>query len=189
MDDSKQIISAALKAKENKLPKRKTNTKNGKSNDAERSNGSNKGEISKLDQIRDMLFGEYAEALQNKYQSLDKSLDQNVSDLRSEIHSSIEGLKKQIDNKFDQLQKSLQTEQAQRLSENEELSNSLANVNSDILTKIDLEVKRMDDALNSQHQESSRQLNAVVDSLQEAKVDRKSLAALFNQFAKELEDS
>ena len=65
----------------------------------------------------------------------------------------------------------------------------LSSVNSDILTKIDLETKRVDQALDDQHQESNRQLNSMVDSLQEAKVDRKSLAALFSQFAKELEDS
>jgi len=36
-------------------------------------------------------------------------------------------------------------------------------------------------------QESERQFKSMVDSLQDAKVDRKSLAAIFSQFAKELE--
>jgi hypothetical protein len=47
----------------------------------------------------------------------------------------------------------------------------------------------MDQALKDQYEESMRQLNNMVASLQDAKVDRKSLAALFSQFAKELEGS
>ena len=83
----------------------------------------------------------------------------------------------------------MQTEEKERLAQNEDLNSSLSSMNSDVLTKIDLEAKRMDQALDDQQQESTRQLNSMVDSLQEAKVDRKSLAALFNQFAKELEGS
>jgi len=146
-------------------------------------------EVKKLDQIRDMLFGEHVATLQNKYQALDENLDQNLSVLRKEITASIEDLKKQIDQKFAVLQKSLQSEEADRIAQHEDLSSNLSNVNSDILTKIDLEAKRMDQALNDQHQESTRQLNKMVESLQDAKVDRRSLASLFNQFAKELEGS
>jgi len=50
-----------------------------------------------------------------------------------------------------------------------------------------LETKRLDEALDEQHKEASSHLNNVVDSLQDAKVDRKSLASLFSQIAKELE--
>lgn len=162
-------------------PFRKDNASNGKSNDVQLVD-----EVNKLDQIRDMLFGEHVTTLQNNYQSLDKSLAENVTELRKELTISIAELKKQIDKKFDQLQENLQSEEQNRAAQNEELTSKLASVNSDILTKIDLEVKRMDQALSDQHQESTRQLNSMVDTLQEAKVDRKSLATLFNQVAKEL---
>ncbi len=148
-------------------------------------------EVKKLDQIRDMLFGEHVATLQNKHQALnqklDKNLDQSVSLLRKELAASIAELKQQIDKKFDQLQNSLQSEEANRVSQNEELASSLSGVNSDLLTKIDLEAKRLDQSLNDQYQESERQFNSMVDSLQDAKVDRKTLAAIFSQFAKELE--
>ena len=80
----------------------------------------------------------------------------------------------------------LQTEEAERIAQNEDLSSNLSAVNSDMLTKIDLEAKRMDQALNDQYQESTRQLNSMVDSLQDTKVDRKSLAALFSQLRRSL---
>ncbi len=157
---------------------------NGKANDDQLVD-----EVKKLDQIRDMLFGEHVANLQSNYQALDKTLDQNVTDLRKELTSSIAELKKQIDKKFDQLQKSLQSEEQHREAQNEELGANLSRVNSDILTKIDMEVKRMDQALDDQHKESTQQLNSMFDSVQDAKVDRKTLAALFSQFAKELESS
>jgi len=157
---------------------------NGKENEDQLVN-----EVSKLDQIRDMLFGEHVATLQNSYQSLDKSLEESVAELRKELTSSIAELKNQIDKNFDQLQKKILSEEQERATQNEGLANNLANVNSDILTKIDLEAKRMDQVLIDQHQESTRQLNSMVDSLQEAKVDRKSLAGLFSQVAKELEGS
>lgn len=143
-------------------------------------------EVKKLDQIRDMLFGEHVASLQDRYQNLDKNLDQNVSDLRKELSTSVKDLKQQIESKFQQLQNSLQAEQAERLAQNEEIRANLSSVNTDILTKIDLEAKKMDEALNQQHEEATRQLNAMVDSLQHAKVDRESLADLFSQVAKQL---
>ena len=163
---------------------RKAKPSNGTSNDDQLVD-----EVKKLDQIRDMLFGEHVATLQNSYQILDQSLDQNIADLRNELTTSVAELKKQIDKKFDQLKKHLQSEEQDRITQNEELVTKLSNVNLDILTKLDLEAKRVNQALDDQHHESTRQLNSMVDSLSDAKVDRKSLAILFNQFAKELEGS
>lgn len=143
-------------------------------------------EVKKLDQIRDMLFGESVANLQDRYQNLDKNLDQNVADIRSELSASVNDLKAQIDSKFQQLQKSLDSEQAERLAQNEDIQANLSSVNTDILTKIDLEAKKMDEALHQQQEEATRQLNAMVEALQTSKVDRESLAKLFNQIAKEL---
>ena len=185
MGNSKQQNSAQEPQEMSKQGSAKIVKKsNGKDNDDQLMD-----EVKKLDQIRDMLFGDHVATLQNDYQKLDKNIDQNISVLRKELAASIEELKKQIDQKFSQLQKSLQTEEADRIAQNEDFSSSLSAVSSDMLTKIDLEAKRMDQALNDQHQESTRNLNSMVDSLQDAKVDRKSLAALFSQFAKELEGS
>jgi len=112
-------------------------------------------EVKKLDQIHDMLFGEHVATLQNKHQALDqkldKNLDQSVSVLRKELAASIAELKQQVDKKFDQLQNSLQSEEADRVSQNEELAANLSGVNSDLLTKIDLEAKRFDQSLNDQY--------------------------------------
>ena len=185
MGNSKQQASVTnTKVKTNQVSIQKVKTSNEKNNDEGLVD-----EVKKLDQIRDMLFGEHVATLQNKYQTLDKNLDKNISVLRKELTTSITELKQQVDKQFDQLQNSLQSEQKDRAAQNEELSSSLSRVNSDILTKIDLEAKRIDQALNDQHQESTHQLNEMVNSLQDAKVDRRSLAALFNQFAKELEGS
>ncbi len=182
MGESKQIISAALQTNASQASMAKI--KNGKNADEQLAD-----EVKKLDQIRDMLFGEHVAALQDKYQTLDKNLDQSISVLREELNTSIADLKKQVDKRFDQLQKNFQAEQVDRESQHEELSSNLASINSDILTKIDLEAKRIDQAFDEQQQESTRQMNEMVDSLQNAKVDRKSLAAIFSQFAKELEGS
>ena len=185
MGNSRQDSSVAESHAElDKDSSRKAKPSNGKSNDDLLVD-----EVKKLDQIRDMLFGEHVATLQNSYQTLDKNLDKNIADLRKELTASVTELKKQIDKKFAQLKNHLQSEEQDRLTQNEELSAMLSSVNSDILTKIDLETKRVDQALDDQHQESNRQLNSMVGSLQEAKVDRKSLAALFSQFAKELEGS
>lgn len=187
MSTTKQAISE-MQANKKLAVKKATTTKadvvNGKGKDEQMVD-----EVKKLDQIRDMLFGEHVASLKDEYQTLDKNLDQNVSVLRKELATSIEELKKQIDKKFDQLQKSLQQEESVRETQNEEINATLSRVNSDILTTIGLETKRLDQALNDQHQESAKQLNTMVDSLQNAKVDRTSLAKMFNQFAKELEGS
>jgi len=183
MGNSKQQASVTnTKVKTNQVSIQKVKTSSEKNNDEGLVD-----EVKKLDQIRDMLFGEHVATLQNKYQTLDKNLDKNISVLRKELTTSITELKQQVDKQFNQLQNSLQSEQKDRAAQNEELSSSLSRINSDILTKIDLEAKRIDQALNDQHQESTHQLNEMVNSLQDAKVDRRSLAALFNQFAKELE--
>ena len=174
MGDTKQVEAKQASAK-------KSNKTNGKVVEDQLVD-----EVKKLDQIRDMLFGEHVASLQDRYQSLDENLDQNVTDLRKELSTSVKNLKQQIESKFQQLQKSLQSEQAERLAQNEEIHANISSVNADILTKIDLETKKMDDALSQQHEEATRQLNAMVDSLQNAKVDRESLADLFSQIAKEL---
>ncbi len=159
----------------------KTTPNNGKSSDEQLVN-----DLSKLDQIRDMLFGEQVAALREQCQSLDKSLEKNISTLRNEMKSSANELKQQIEQNFDQLQKRINSEEMDRATQNEQLNSALATINSDIVTKIELETKRIDDALNEQHQDSVRQLNNVADSLQNSKVDRKTLAKFFSQFADEL---
>ncbi|QMU62611.1 MAG: hypothetical protein GKR92_13235 [Gammaproteobacteria bacterium] len=189
MGNSKQEASIKVSQVEAKqVSTHKVKASNGNSNDELLVD-----EVKKLDQIRAMLFGEHVATLQNKHQALnqkfDKNLDQSVSILRKEFATSIADLQQQIDKKFNQLRKSLQSEEANRESQNEELTSSLSGVNSDILTKIDLEAKRLDQALEDQHLESTNQLNSMAGSLQDTKVDRKSLAALFSQFAKELEGS
>jgi len=182
MGDSKQAAMSTVRTKTKSGTMKKSTKMNGKGPESQLAD-----EVKKLDQIRDMLFGEHVETLQNKYQSLDNTLDENVADLRKELKASIAELKQQIDSNFKQLQKSLQSEQADRLSQNEELNSTLTTFNTDLITKVDLETKRLDEALDEQHKEASSHLNNVVDSLQDAKVDRKSLASLFSQIAKELE--
>lgn len=194
MANSKQAAASKMKNPvEHSASVKETSALNGKNNDKALTDAANNNpqidEISKLDQIRDMLFGEHVEILQNKYQTLDQDLDQSISLLRKEFTASAEELKNRIDDKFDHLQKRLQSEASERAIQNDALNTNLATVSSDIQTKIDLEAKRMDQALKDQYEESMRQLNNMVASLQDAKVDRKSLAVLFSQFAKELEGS
>ena len=145
-------------------------------------------EVKKLDQIRDMLFGEHVASLQDRYQSLDKNLDQNIAELRTDLSSSVKELKQQIEDKFEKLHKQLLSEQSDRLTQNNDIQESLSTAHADILTKIDLEVKKMDDSLNQQQDEATRQLNEMMDSLQTAKVDREMLAELFSQIAKQLKN-
>ena len=145
-------------------------------------------ELDKLDQIRDMLFGEQVSALRKQCQSLEKSLGKNISGLRSEMKASINELKGQIEHSIDQLQKRINAEEGERTGQHDELSSQLSNINSDITTKIDLETKRLDDAIEQQYQESTRQLDTVAESLQDSKLDRKTLAKFFSQFAEELQD-
>lgn len=185
MSNSKRERSASVKQNDvNQVPVQEIKAGNGKSKDTQFA-----GEVKKLDQIRDMLFGDHVAALQSDYQSLDKSLDKNISALRKELNESINDVKKKIDKNFEQLQNSLQTEESDRMTANDELNASLSRVNSDILTKIELETKRIDQALNEQQKETSQKLTEMMSTLQDKKVDRKSLAAMFGQIAKELEDS
>ena len=157
---------------------------NGKSNEIQLTD-----ELSKLDQIRDMLFGEHVAALQSDYLSLGKSLDKSILALRKEVNESIQDLTIKIDKNFEQLQNSLQAEESDRQASHDELSSSLTRISSDILTKVELETKRIDQALSDQQQEASEKLDEMMISLQDKKVDRTSLAAMFSQFAKELESS
>ena len=143
-------------------------------------------ELSKLNQIRDMLFGEQVSALREQCQSLDKSLKENISTLRKETKSSINELKKQIEQKFDQLQNRINSEEVERVGQSENLTAEISNINSDLITKIDLETKRLDDALDKQYQDSVRELSKVANSLQGSKLDKKVLAQFFSQFAEEL---
>ncbi len=143
-------------------------------------------ELSKLDQIRDMLFGEQVSALHEQFKLLDKNLNKNISALYDEMKSSIADLRQSIEKDLDKLQKRVSSEEEQRAGQDEELNTAIANINSDILTKIDLETKRIDEALDQQHKESVHQLNEVTDSLQNKKVDKKTLAKFLNEFANEL---
>ncbi len=183
MSNSKQKkLSSTELAGVNQIPVQELKASNGESGDAHLTS-----DVNKLDQIRDMLFGEHVAALQNDYQSLDKNFDKNISILRKEFNASILELKQDVDRKFEQLNNSLQAEESERLAATDELSSSLTRINSDILTKIELEMKRIDQALDDQQQEASQKLNEMIATLQNKKVDRKSLATMFTQFAKELE--
>ncbi len=185
MSDSKHEVSIATEQVDvNRASVQEVKTSNGKISDVQLA-----GELNKLDQIRDMLFGEHVAELQSDYKALDKSLSNNISTLRKELNASVAEMRDIIEKKFQQLHNSLQAEETDRLANNEELNSSISRINSDILTKIELETKRIDQALNDQEEESNKQLNQMMSSLQDKKVDRKSLAALFSQFAKELEGS
>ena len=185
MSNSKHKRSASVDSADiSQVAAQPMKANNGKSNEMHFT-----GELSKLDQIRDMLFGEHVAALQSDYQSLGNSLDKSILALRKELNESIQGLTVKIDKNFEQLKNSLQAEESDRRASNEELSSSLTRVNSDILTKVELETKRIDQALSDQQQEASQKLNEMMISLQNKKVDRASLAMMFSQFAKELESS
>ena len=106
MGNSKQqdsVLDPQPKAKSN--PPSVKAVSNGKSNHKINKDDQLMDEVKKLDQIRDMLFGEHVATLQNDYQALDKNLDQNISVLRKELTASIEELKKQIDQKFSSITK------------------------------------------------------------------------------------
>lgn len=160
---------------------KKPKSANGKSADSQMTN-----ELSKLDKIRDMLFGDQVDALQKQCLKLDSSLEKNISSLRQELRSSVDELKIQIEQSFKQLQKSITAEQTDRVSEQEQINLALESSSAEMLTKVDLETKRLDEALNSQYEESMRQLNSFADSLQTNKVDKDTLAKFLNDFASEL---
>lgn len=143
-------------------------------------------ELSKLNQIRDMLFGEQVSTLREQCKSLDKSLKDNISALRKETKSSINELKKQLEQNFDQLQKRINSEETERQGQSESLNATISTINSDLITKIDLETKRLDDTLNEQYQDCARELKKVANSLRDSKLDKKMLAQFFSQFAEEL---
>jgi hypothetical protein len=94
MANSKQVAKPKAKnSVEHSASVKEASALNGISNDQILTEKANKNqaridEISKLDQIRDMLFGEHVEILQNKYQALDQDLDQSISLLRKEFTAS-----------------------------------------------------------------------------------------------------
>ena len=162
----------------------KKSKSNGKSVETKLNN-----ELNKLEKIRDMLFGEQVEALQKQCLKLDSSLEKNVAKMREEMQASIGELKSQIEQNFKQLQKNISTEQADRMSQHEQINLALETSNIDMLSKVDLETKRLDEAISSQHEDSMRQLNSFADSMQTNKVDKTVLAKFLNDFASELENS
>ncbi len=176
-------MSAAKKSINAMLKSEKTDLANGKLMDKQKTS-----ELDTLDQIREMLFGEQVAALHEKCQFLDSNLEKNISALRTEMKSSIDELKTYIEKNIDQLQKRINSEETEREGLDERLSTSLTNIHSDISTMIDLEAKRIDEVIEQHHQEYVHQLGKVTESLV-SKLDRKSLAQLFNQFADNLEGS
>ena len=172
------------KSEMTELDMKKSKSANGKSVDTELKN-----ELNKLEKIRDMLFGEQVDALQKQCSKLDSNIEKNISTLRQEMRSSIDELKNKIEENFKLLQKNISTEKTDRISQLEQISLALETSSADMLSKVDLETKRLDEALSSQYDESMRQLNSFADSLQENKVDKATLARFLNDFAGELTNS
>lgn len=160
--------------------------------------------FNELEQLRLIVFGQAKQELEQKIEGIKKHVEtelkslklefseqieltnQNLSSNFSDIQASIHG----IDEKIDKHQE-LNNQDTQKLLSQLEMAENEGKDDTELLHKrIDSEVSKLENAVDSSIQDILAQLEKVSSELSSSKTDRKTLAKLLSNMANNLnEDS
>ncbi len=176
----------------------KRGEKNGKGTEPG-DNGSNR-----LDQVRELLFGEQARDVDHRIAELENRLGKKLEALQNDMVKRFEAAQKSNQAMFDKLRESLEREAETRADSARQLSADLERTGSDLGKKIDDLDERSHASLTQLEQQlasradalkadigslaasSSAALAEASNDLGDRKADRTALAAMFTELAEQL---
>lgn len=151
-------------------------------------------EVTSLEKVRDILFGEEVQRLSQGQEQINAHLTQQISDLKTETFEKMKALEHSLINKIDALGVLLDTEEKKRSTEDSGLQKQLDDNISSLDTQIknslaDLYDQLMGECnrLQSESDKLADQLRQSSHDLSDTKTDRSTLAKLLKDMASNLE--
>ncbi len=159
-----------------------------------------------VDKIRDILFGNQMRDFERRFSQMEDRMAKATLDLRDEIHKRLEALELFFKEELEALKKRLKAETDQRVDMGKQQSENLKN-RSDVLEKAiaqaeekfsehatDLrqqilqQSKTLSSEIQSKHEQASQELRKTADGLDDAKIDRSTMAEYLIEMAMRMSD-
>lgn len=151
-----------------------------------------------LDMVRNILFGEQARASEKKYASLERFIRSSVNHLSEETRKQFDVVSQEIQVVKDLLAEETRarrsdTNSAQLQFESidkriEAMNQQTLSAQENIHGRINTEVEHLSEKMENWQEEILLQLELTAEQLQNAKADRKTLADMLSNMAKQLQD-
>lgn len=152
--------------------------------------------------VRNILFGEAQNTLEQKLSSLQASLDQGLSSLKYDFSEKLKVMHENIDKSLTQIEEKIHYVDSQHDDKNSVLDKNLSNLVSEheifasttetsletLNGELDKEAQQLSHNFSIQLESLKQELNKVSLELHSSKTDRKTLAKLLATMATNLED-
>lgn len=160
-----------------------------------------------VDKIRDILFGNQMRDFERRFSQMEERLGKATKDLRDETHKRLEALELYFKKEQDAIKERLKSEAKQRETEdkklNDELKRNASSLKSDIsaaeekfmeLTselrqQILEQSKVLSEEIQIKNEEASEALRNTAQRLDDAKIDRSSMAEYLIEMAMRMSDN
>jgi len=164
-------------------------------------------EQNNLEQVRDILFGAQSREYTERFSTLESDLQKRAKQLQENIEERFSRLETMMVKNVEDLVTRLTNEQQERNRSLDDLSSQLASTANELehkLTQLDdqmhildsdmgkalvEESKQLSEAMHEQYLRLSEALDKQVENLSHDKTDRLSLAKMFSEVARQLEES
>jgi patatin-like phospholipase/acyl hydrolase len=161
-------------------------------------------EVDNVDKIRDILFGNQMREFNTRFAQLETRLAADLELMRKDTSQQIESLQGYLESEIDSLGSRLNTEEAQRIQQMDELDDDLKKNTRQLEKKISDSAKELDrqaralnekllqqskefqQLLGEQIQQTRQLMDGYQQQLSTSKLDRSLLAELFNDVAMQL---
>jgi len=157
--------------------------------------------VGNVDKIRDILFGNQMRDYDKRFKRLEERFAKDNMHLRDDMAQRLKALEELLNSEMDNLGEKLKTDRQERINGQQELLQQVAALKSELNNRVaqldeqfGRDLKQLRQQLHNKFQELSNQLRQQNDGLvgivkqevtqlQEEKVNRRDLAAFFNEFA------
>jgi hypothetical protein len=159
-----------------------------------------------VDKIRDILFGNQMRDFERRFSQMEEQLVKATHDLRDEANKRLESLEHYFEKELDALKARLKTESDERTNGDKSLDDAVKNAANTLKKNIAQVEERLSDQasefrqqlleqsktlsseIQSKNEKSAAELNARAGALDEAKIDRSSMAEYLIEMAMRLSD-
>lgn len=163
-------------------------------------------EAGSVDKIRDILFGNQMRDFERRFSQMEDRMAKSTMDLRDEINKRLEALELFFKEELDALKKRLKSETEQRVDmgrkQDDDLKNKSAMLEkaineaeekfsehaTELRQQILQQSKTLSVEIQSKHEQASQELKSTANGLDDAKIDRSTMAEYLIEMAMRISD-
>lgn len=140
-------------------------------------------EVASLEKVRELLFGEQVRETGDRIRELEERLFDDTRRFHREITERVENLAQDLYARLDQLGQQLATLEGTAQENNQKTLEQIGALRDEVAERMTDSARALDARITENHEKAIARADQSVGALEEAKMDRETLAALLSEMA------